>query len=95
MTDNMTAIAVVGVSRTEAREFADEKRLPEPRVYLSIRDPLDGLICASVIYSPEAWRRVPVEHMEAARRQIIKTLAPAATIGTLNGRVAQSKPEDR
>ena len=86
----MTAIAVVGVSRAEAREFADEKRLPEPRVYLSARDPLDGLICAAVIYSPEAWRRVSVEHMEAARRQVIKTLAPAATIGTLNMGVARA-----
>lgn len=89
-TDNLTAIAVVGVSRAEAREFADENRLPEPRVYLSVRDPLDGLICAAVIYTPEAWQRVPVEHMEGARRQIIKTLAPAATIGTLNGRVTHA-----
>lgn len=86
----MTAIAVVGVSRTEAREFADEKRLPEPRVYLSTRDPLDGLICAAVIYTPEAWRRASVEHMESARRQVIKTLAPAATIGALNGRVTHA-----
>lgn len=90
----MTAIAVVGVSRTEAREFAEAKRLPEPRVYLSTRDPLDGLICVAVIYTPEAWRRASVEHMESARRQIIKALAPAATIGTLNMGFAQGKPKD-
>lgn len=92
--EDLTAIAVVGVSRAEAREFADEKRLPEPRVYLSTRDPLDGLICAAVIYSPDSLRIASDEHMQAARRQVIKTLAPARSLGTSNVGFAQGKPKD-
>lgn len=85
MPDNdLVAIAVVGVTRQSARDFAEDKRLPEPRVYLSTRDPLGGLICAAVIYTPEAQRLTPERNMEEARRQVIRSIAPGLSIGTSN-----------